>query len=685
MSSRQADSEQSPFEGGGADSALKPERSRSSHRRRHRSKRMRQFQRWFGFVRWRIILLVIVVALVIVGAGGLVLVTNAFNRLEQSQNGLNRVLDSLNNKPADQWTFADFERLQSSVQDLLGSLEQAESRTFFLRPVKQVDGDLEATFGAIDTAQEVSLGVDTMLTGLQPTLFFLTEGQEDAGVTQISSGERVIELLELGRSNFLTANQHFDSARTMLDSFEKAKISPDLLLILEEIDRYQQQAKDINSVLLNAPDLLRTALGMNGTQTYLILSQNNDEIRPSGGYISTYGWMTIRNSRVVEFDYRPTTISTPNPPPANLADTLQVPAWWIHYQDCPVCLAWDGSWYADFPSTAALAAWYYDNGNNPEAPVDGVIALDIDGLQLMLEGLGTVDVPGFEEEVDSANFREVIYDIRATEAGEAHKQFLAALYREVLAAWQSTDPSRKSDVLGAQLRALREKHMMLYFTDDNLNQALDILGWSGQQNDPAGHDYLMIADANVGASKSNRSIIRDTTYDVEILADGTLNSRATINYNFSDAVASADPAVRPENYRVIDYFNQMQVFVPLGSQLGNTANTTGTVVQDQTDHHSIFTALIWVDYDSSQRVQYAYTTPMLVEQFGDYYRYRLLIQKQPGMQTERVSVQVRLPRGASTVDVIPDPLQAYTLEQPILEFRLDLERDKWIEIIYQVS
>ena len=67
--------------------------------------------------------------------------------------------------------------------------------------------------------------------------------------------------------------------------------------------------------MLVAPDLLTTALGLDNPQTYLVLSQNSDELRPSGGFLSTYGWLSIRNGRVENYDYSPSTADSPHPPP----------------------------------------------------------------------------------------------------------------------------------------------------------------------------------------------------------------------------------------------------------------------------------------------------------------------------------------------------------------------------------
>ena len=665
------------------DESLSPQRSEK--RRRKHPRRFRNVRRLLSRVRWQMVLIISTITLVIVGVAALVLITDSIEQLDRSQDGLNRVVTALNNKPADEWTYADFERLQSSISEMLRSLDRVDQRTFFLRPIAGLGlgNDWEASFTMLDATKQISLAASNMLNGLDPTLFFLTEGQRESAVSQISSGDRAVELLTLGRSQFLSANNYLDESERYLSQLDRAALSEDLLLTVEDLEDYYELARDMNNTLLQAPDLLTAMLGLDETRTYLILSQNNDEIRPSGGYISTYGWMTVRNSRILDYVYRPVGLNSPLPPPANMADELAVPDWWIQYSQ-PIYTAWDASWYADFPSTAEMSAWFFDNGNNLQQPIDGVIAIDIVAVEYLLEALVTVFVPGYDEVVNSTNFRDVIYRIRAEGQGEQeHKQFLAALYAQILFDWQNLDPEKKSAVLGAQLRALREKHIMLYFRDDDLNAALSTLEWSGAQDPGLAHDYIMVVDANLSANKSNHSIQRQLTYDVEIMPDGTLASRATIAYDYPDSVAREDPAVHPAHYRSIDYVNRLQVFTPSGSVLHETNDVVSSILQIEDNSHTIFTSLVIVKYNSGERLQFSYNTPTLIEEFGNYRRYHLLLQKQPGTTGDPVNVQVRLPVGSSVIVATPEPEATFTLEQPILEFRLTLVRDEWVEIIYR--
>src|SRR5690606_13675525 len=150
-------------------------------------------------------------------------------------------------------------------------------------------------------------------------------------VRQISAGERIVELLRLGRSRFFTTTEHLAKARVQLDQMKYEGISPQALLNVVTLDNYEQQLREINNSAILLPDALEIALGLDEEQSYLILSQNSDELRPSGGYLSTYGWITVRNGRITNFDYSASTATSPNPP--SVESPFHPPDWWFPYGD----------------------------------------------------------------------------------------------------------------------------------------------------------------------------------------------------------------------------------------------------------------------------------------------------------------------------------------------------------------
>jgi hypothetical protein len=632
----------------------------------------------------RILVVLIGVSAVIVVVG-LVLLTDATSRVQSSLQSLERSLSAFSQPVNAELGFEDFQRLQSSVRELVATLTNVQGQVGFAYPIAPINPNWQASAIGLEAAQGMAQAANTMLDGLQPTVFFLTGGQEsDSPLAQFSSGERIVELLRIGRSSFIEAQSYLQAAALNLEMLSTEGVTPDTLLTVEQLTTYHAQLTAANELLTNAPDLLNAALGLNVEQNYLVLSQNSDEIRPSGGYVSTYGWINVRNGRIIDYDYRATTPTSPNPPPANFADALAVPSWWIRYRE-PVYAAWDGSWYADFPSTAEMAMDFYNAGNNPQSPVAGVIAIDIQAFEYILAALGEVVVPRFGDVVTTDNFRQVIYTIRADDEGDqAHKAFLAELYRQIFADWQvyATDPEVSGRIFSVLLRALQEKHIMLYFADEGLNRAVRLLGWAGAQASAVNSDYLMVVDANLG-NKSNRSVRRQITYDVQIQADGTLSNRATVAYDYSAIVASEDPAVNERYHGPLDYDNLLQVFTTPGSIVTSTNEELPYMLQIDGEAQSLFVTQVRVPFDSSERFQFAFTTPPLIERIGDYSRYRLLLQKQPGMQPELLSVQVALPPGAALVSASIEPAANYNLDRQILEFRFDFVQDEVLEIVYR--
>src|SRR5439155_24130828 len=64
---------------------------------------------------------------------------------------------------------------------------------------------------------------------------------------------------------------------------------------------------------LSLTEQLPAMLGVDGPRTYLVLGQNSDELRPTGGFVGTSGTVTFEAGRLVRRKYG--TSSTLNVPP----------------------------------------------------------------------------------------------------------------------------------------------------------------------------------------------------------------------------------------------------------------------------------------------------------------------------------------------------------------------------------
>ena len=190
---------------------IKPQEQR--RRRRRHSSRWSKLRRRIRRINYRLLLVVVISVAAVAAMGILVLVFNARSQVEDAWTNLNRILTRINNTPGTELTLADFERLQASVNELDQRLGSARTQIGFLRPFRFLSADLSLSLDALDAARELTQAARNMLNGMEPTLSFLTEGEKDETVNpQFSSAARVVELLELGRGQFITADAHLDRA-----------------------------------------------------------------------------------------------------------------------------------------------------------------------------------------------------------------------------------------------------------------------------------------------------------------------------------------------------------------------------------------------------------------------------------------------------------------------------------------
>jgi len=126
--------------------------------------------------------------------------------------------------------------------------------------------------------------------------------------------------------------------------------------------------------------LLPELLSRPGEQTYLLLAQNNDELRPTGGFISSIGTVTVAQGlfHLGPFvdSYRVEDWSKPHPdPPDPLREHMGLDLW----------VTRDANWWPDFTTSARAVADLYEL--NQEKHVDGVVAIDMAAAARLLETL----------------------------------------------------------------------------------------------------------------------------------------------------------------------------------------------------------------------------------------------------------------------------------------------------------
>jgi hypothetical protein len=431
--------------------------------------------------------------------------------------------------------------------------------------------------------------------------------------------------------------------------------------------RYERLKKYALTAVM-APRLLDSLLGMKEPSTYLILSQNNAELRPTGGLVSSYAEVTVRRGRVVEFKYR----ELPQAPESE--SEIEIPSWWARLER-PVWVYWDTNWTADFPTAAQQAKWFYEAGGNVDRPLDGVMAIDQVAVQMLLEVSGPVYVPSYDLEVDSENLLSLIEQYRAYHRPMLHKELLGDTAKALLEKLSQADPRQVLAVAQAVGQALGQKHILVFFGDPGLEALIARWGWDGAINSTK-DDFLFAVDANMGGTKVDTQVEKTIHYEVIIGSDYSITSKATLDYYNGSSAAEVG---LERGWRGGTYWDYVRLYVPEGSLLAETrGNDYPTQIAAEGSKTSLGNLFV-VPIGERAQLSYTYINSAKINRVSGRNVYHLTVQKQPGTLGNTLAITVTLPAGSRLMACHPEP---NSVRDNVVEYELALHTDQTFKLVF---
>jgi hypothetical protein len=396
-------------------------------------------------------------------------------------------------------------------------------------------------------------------------------------------------------------------------------------------------------------------LGDTAPRSYLLLAQNSDELRPTGGFISGVGLVTLGGGEIGELDFQDSyAIYNPN------VDHPRAPADLEQYMLAQMLLVRDANWSPDFPTTAAVAQSLYllDTGRN----TDGVIAFDVEAVRRIVTALEPLALPGYAEPLTSANLTTALRQVWAAPAGTEgtvvqatssdwwihRKDFMGDLAAAARAKLESGQVDF-GKLAWAIRSSLDEKHLLVALNDRAVMQAMAQAGWNGGLV-PGDGDYLFVVDTNVGWNKVNVIVTRDTHYRVTPAADGSAQAELILVYRHGGQPAPA-PCEHVARYGdtyedMVQrcYFNYLRVYVPAEAALisaeGMEPDTVRSFPGEQGT--TVLAGYVVVPAGQEHQVRLAYQLPPAT--VGNE-AYQLHVQKQAGTPPWPMVVELLAPGG----------------------------------------
>jgi len=341
-------------------------------------------------------------------------------------------------------------------------------------------------------------------------------------------------------------------------------------------------------------DNLKEILGLSRDKRYLLVFQNNAELRASGGFLGSYALVDIHDGKITNLEV-PGGGSYDTEGGMKVLVTAPQPLWLVN----PLWHFWDANWWPDWPTTAQNLMWFYGKSDGPS--VDGVISVTPTVVERLLEITGPIDLTKeYGLTIDANNFwdtvqtvvevknlaktnPEALSDLAASaspalatrtapiatdlplkqnlnvNSDNKPKKIIGDLMAKIIAVLpQKLTKDNLGKILTAFESSLSEKQILMYFNDPTMEAAVLKRNWGGEVR-AADKDYLLVVDTNIAGQKTDREITETISQESAVQADGSIIDTVTIT--------RAHFGVKNEAMTGVRNVDWLRVYAPLGSQL----------------------------------------------------------------------------------------------------------------------
>lgn len=406
-------------------------------------------------------------------------------------------------------------------------------------------------------------------------------------------------------------------------------------------------------------------LGMQGEKTYLILFQNNAELRPGGGFIGSYGLVSFNKGEM-----KPVTIHNVYDADGLLHKHFE--PYFISRRYLQVHLYMrDSNFAVDFPKSAKKAAFMLQQETGQR--VDGIVAIDVSFVRSLIAVVAPVYVWQYKDTVDENNFfllTETQSDKHSFFGSTQKQDFLHASFTAIQLKVQAKKIIYYPKLLSKIIDAIQQKHLLFASIDPKMQSILTKARvsstlWDPRQKKPRTiNDFLGINEANIGANKANYFLKRSITHHATIEKSGKITGKVTIRYT-NTTKDNAWPSGVYKNYlRIIlplhaqllqiTIDKQQQKIVPAVTNFREYESPTfqppqGLEVDTAEEQgKTLYGFVISVGSTTTKTVTIMYKLANTINLADDSATYTLSVFKQPGMDNDPYAFTLTYPKGNTT-------------------------------------
>ena len=442
-----------------------------------------------------------------------------------------------------------------------------------------------------------------------------------------------------------------------------------------ELDEQVDQAKFYVDRAIPASKILPEIMGYPKKNTFLFLLQNSNELRPTGGFIGTYGVVETENGDIGRFDTHdiyhldmPVKDKVKVKPPEPLRKYLGIPDWYMR----------DANWSPDYPTSARQVEWFYQKENSlqekpdPATSFDGIIAVTPEFITDLLAVTGPITIGNDRYTKD--NFTDLLeYKVEKDyiQLGIPkwnRKEVIGDLAKELKLRLFDLDSGYWPQIIYVINENISKKNILLHFNDQDLENLAIAQGLAGEMKMPSS-DYLMIVDSNMASIKTDAVMNRSIDYTLEVTDEGPM-ALLQVRYAHKGTF----------DYKTTRYRTYARIYVPDGSELINAkGHSEGDVIVTKELGKTVFEAFVVVEPGNIGTLSLLYRLPPKVKEKITSGTYNLYVQKQPGSKVDELNVDVQLANKIRSLS--PTGFFVEKKADNEIKWKTDLLADREFEII----
>ena len=539
------------------------------------------------------------------------------------------------------------------------------------------------------------------ISSLSSTTSILATSIEDTHTneTEPETINPILDILKNINNNHMVLSRNLEDLKTIQSKIKTTKSlfkNSNLITEIEVLEnRTDKLTNGVNLLLDIAPIVIKTLNNPNPTR-YLILGHSSDELRATGGFVSSLWVIEFSKGQNIQTRYYDTVrvdnwdkLELYPEPPDGLKKHMNAHVWLLR----------DVSWEADFPTTANIASDMFYLGQNIR--VDGVIGINQWVLVKLIESIGDIKSPDGEL-ISPLNFLSKIE--QGTDSyGRAYTDLVLDGFIEKIFESNPEDINFFISTGENLNQLLNSKEITVYAADPDIQQLISSKGWDGQIKSHPG-DYLFIIDSNVGWSKSDRNIQRETYYHIDL---SKTPPRANLKLKYFNHSGSGSVSCNPQwvnrgtNYNQLKnacYWNYWRVYTPnninvlshtklpikdysVASQVGFESAGNDSFKIESLYGQTVISGLSDTEAGESESINLVYDLPKEILRIKENtIKYSLLIQKQSGVRKRSSEITIVLPENYRIIS----SNQNYSItDENLIIIKLQITEDTLIDLVFE--